>query len=64
MSDDITLIRIRGLMEWTLADWMIDNGLDPDGECPGELFEVMPEELQREYFIKHGIPFEDDEYED
>jgi hypothetical protein len=51
-------------MEWTLADWMIDNGLDPDGECPGELFEVMPEELQREYLIKHGIPFEDDEYED
>jgi len=42
----------------TIENYFKELGLDPDAEVDAELFEMIPDELRRQYYRKHNIPFD------
>ena len=44
-----------------VENWLSENNLDPEAEVDPELWEMMPREILRQYFRKHGIEDDADE---
>jgi hypothetical protein len=51
-SPTVALLEEMGL-EVTVENWLEFNGLDPEAEIDGEIYELLPPELQRQYDRKH-----------